>query len=248
MTSGEVFVAGSTGNVGSRLVRLLLADGYRVRSGGRDPSSMIEKLGIDRDDEDDVRARELLSPVELDVTRCTDDDIRSAIGESSVVVSALGAPFSFGAVDGSGIARLMRVSAAMEDVKQLIVVSSIGVGRPWVFPSTLFNLAGGLLFFKDYSEGVTRAAAKEHGKEYLIVRPGGMESPTDEFGLTHNLVLKPRNSIAVGLVSNMQIAQLIVAAIKSPDVAANKTVEAVAETTAPEKELVQLLREIAPET
>ncbi len=35
---------------------------------------------------------------------------------------------------------------------------------------------------------------------YTIVRPGGMERPKDDYKETHNLVLKPRDSIFGGQV------------------------------------------------
>jgi hypothetical protein len=35
---------------------------------------------------------------------------------------------------------------------------------------------------------------------YTIVRPGGMERPTDAYKQSHNLVLKPRDSIFGGQV------------------------------------------------
>lgn len=35
---------------------------------------------------------------------------------------------------------------------------------------------------------------------YTIVRPGGMERPKDDFKASHNLVIKPRDSIFGGQV------------------------------------------------
>lgn len=229
-----VFVAGATGNVGRRLVRKLAEAGCSVRAGSRDKQKFEEIVGD---------LSKLSGPVEHVPFEVTEEKTyKAAIGSASVVVSALGAALSFGAVDGSGIARLMRTSAGMRDVQQLIVVSSIGVGRPWAFPAAALNLFGGVLIFKDYSENVTRKVAKENGKKYLIVRPGGMESQTDEFSQTHNLLLKPRNSLASGLVSNMQVAELIVAAILNPVAADGKTVEAIAKTDAPKVDLGTLLQ------
>lgn len=246
-----VFVAGATGNVGSRLVRLLAADGYPVRAASRDSASLFPKLGIDGDVDTDPESyygpidRSNISPVTLDVAKSGKDEMRAAIGSNvSVVVSALGAPFSWGKVDGAGIANLMKAACELDSVKQLIVVSSIGVGRPWAFPAGALNLFGGVLLFKDYSEQVLRKVAKQSNKSYLIVRPGGMESPTDEFGQTHNVKIEPRNSLAGGLVSNLQIAQLIKGCIESPQVATNKTIEVVAETTAPDVEVTKLVDQI----
>lgn len=232
-TAPMVFVAGASGNVGRRLVKTLAEAGCAVRAGCRDVASCKEKVGSLGDVE------ELVSYVPFDVTESP--RLEAAIGDAEVVVSTLGAPFSFGKVDGFGIANLMGTAAVLPAVKQLIVVSSIGVGRPFAFPAALLNLFGGVLLFKDYSEAATRRVALNHSKTYFIVRPGGMERPTDDFKLTHNLKLEPRNSLSGGLVSQLQIAELVTAAILNPDAAANKTVEAIAEETAPKVDLDTLL-------
>ncbi len=228
-----VFVAGATGNVGRRVVKRLAEAGCRVRAASRNPTKCRELVGELGD------ADELVDYVKFDVTERA--KLNDAVADSTVVVSTLGAPFSWGRVDGAGIAQLMTAGAKTTSVEQLIVVSSIGVGRPWAFPAAVLNLFGAVLIFKDYSEQVTRRVARRNGKKYLIVRPGGMESPTDEYYLTHNVRLSPRNALAGGNVSNMQIAELITAAVLNPEVADGKTVEAVAETYAPKVDYKTLL-------
>lgn len=234
-----VFVAGATGRVGRRLVDKLAEAGCSVRAGSRDPSTCKQNVGKPANDNENVDF------IQFDVNDY--NNISSRIGDASVVISALGAPFSWGRVDGFGIANLMKVAASSSSVKQLIVVSSIGVGRPWAFPAAILNLFGAVLIFKDYSEKATRSAARKNGKSFFIVRPGGMEAPTDDYYLTHNLVLESRNRLAGGNVSNMQIAELITAAVLSPDVADGKTVEAVAETKAPKVDLRTLLEGMKPD-
>lgn len=78
------------------------------------------------------------------------------------------------------------------------------------------------------------------------MRPGGLERQNDDFKNTHNIKLESRNVLGGGVISRLQVAELIVAAIQNPDVAKNKTVEAVAETEAPKLELNQLI-ENAPQ-
>jgi hypothetical protein len=43
---------------------------------------------------------------------------------------------------------------------------------------------------------------------YVIVRPGGMERPTDDYKKTHNLTLKPRDSTFGGQVRENSSKQL----------------------------------------
>lgn len=235
----RVFVAGGTGNVGTRLVRLLSEAGCAVTATSRSVSNF--ELG-----DLDPSCRELVTPIELDVKTADVPQLQELIGDANVVVSTLGAPFSFGRVDGAGITKLARAAYAQPSVSSTVIVSSIGVGRPLAFPAAALNLFGGVLLFKDYSEQQVRSLARDAKKKFLIVRPGGMESPTDEFGLTHNVKIEPRNTLAGGLVSNLQIAQLIVEACLNEDEAMGtlgKTVEVVAETDAPKVPLLQLLQD-----
>eukprot|EP00882_Tetradesmus_deserticola_P031188 GHRQ01035261.1.p1 GENE.GHRQ01035261.1~~GHRQ01035261.1.p1 ORF type:complete len:196 (+),score=79.74 GHRQ01035261.1:1111-1698(+) len=82
---------------------------------------------------------------------------------------------------------------------------------------------------------------------YCIVRPGGMERPTDDYKNTHNLTLKPRDSTFGGQVSRLQVAELVTAALVNPELAANKCLELVAETSAPAASLAELLDSLPTE-
>lgn len=42
---------------------------------------------------------------------------------------------------------------------------------------------------------------------YCIVRPGGMERPKDDYKESHNLVIKPRDTIFGGQVGSCSTAQ-----------------------------------------
>jgi uncharacterized protein YbjT (DUF2867 family) len=87
----------------------------------------------------------------------------------------------------------------------------------------------GVLYWKKLAEEALVAS----GVPYTIVRPGGMERPTDAYKETHNLVVAPRDTYVGGLVSNLQIAELIACVAKNRSAAYCKVVEVVAETTAP---------------
>ena len=82
----------------------------------------------------------------------------------------------------------------------------------------LLNLFWGVLVFKKKAERALEAS----GIPYVIVRPGGMERPTDTYKRTHNVRLATRDKLFGGQVSRLQVAELIAAAVTNPDVAQNK--------------------------
>lgn len=71
-----------------------------------------------------------------------------------------------------------------------------------------------------------------------------MERPTDAFKETHNLVVAAEDTYVGGLVSNLQVAELIGCIANHRRAAYCKVVEAVAETTAPLLPMEQLLSKI----
>lgn len=50
-------------------------------------------------------------------------------------------------------------------------------------------------------------ALKKSGMAYTIVRPGGMEKPTDSYKKTHNLVLAKADTYFGGQVSRLQASK-----------------------------------------
>ena len=82
----------------------------------------------------------------------------------------------------------------------------------------LLNLFWGILTFKKKAEMALQAS----GIPYVIVRPGGMERPTDAYKQTHNVRLATRDKLFGGQVSRLQVAELIAAAVSNPGVADNK--------------------------
>jgi uncharacterized protein YbjT (DUF2867 family) len=232
---GPVFVAGASGKVGQRIVRELAAAGVPVRAGCRDEARARAAVGAGVGN---------VSYVGFDVK--DEDGFVAAIGDAKVVISALGASeglnlLQFAQVDGFGVAKLMKAAAGVDAVERMMIVSSIGVGKPFGFPAALLNLFGGVLLWKEYSENAMIRAAAATGKEYFIVRPGGMERAKDDFKETHNVVLKPKGALSGGVISRLQVAELIAAAVRNPEKSRNKIAEAVAETTEPKKDYVELL-------
>nr|BAJ85999.1 predicted protein [Hordeum vulgare subsp. vulgare] len=231
-----VFVAGATGKVGSRTVRELIKLGFRVRAAVRSKErasplvQSVERLELG----EGTAAASRLELVECDLEKQGEAGIKAAIGDAALVVCSIGAsekeildvtgPYR---IDYVATANLVR-AAAKAGVEHFVLVTSLGTTR-FGFPAALLNLFWGVLCWKKMAEEALVAS----GVPYTIVRPGGMERPTDAYKETHNLVVSPRDTYVGGLVSNLQVAELIACVAKNRRAAYCKVVEVVAETTAP---------------
>lgn len=254
--SQTVFVAGASGRLGIRIVHQLAAAGFRVRAGVRSEEkaerllNQLDVLGetlgpLSRQDE--ARIKCVLFDLEDPET------LVPALGSASRVVCAVGAAdadfLDLSAprrIDYEGTERLIDV-AASRGVQQFVLITSLGTGKVG-FPASALNLFGGVLSWKRKAE----EALERSGMPYLIVRPGGMERPKDNYKDTHNAIAAARDTLFGGNVSRLQVAELVTAALLSPELAENKTLELVADTKAPLVEydviLSQIPQEIAQET
>ncbi|KAF6252548.1 pyridine nucleotide binding protein [Scenedesmus sp. NREL 46B-D3] len=215
-----VFVAGSTGNTGRRVVQQLRAAGYKVRAGVRD-ARKAQSLGFALDSG--------ISIVEADVTKDA-RSLEAAIGDAQAVICATGFsglnPLNVGAVDEKGTINLVNAAKAR------------GVSTFVLMPEEqqelqILNLLGGVLDRKLAAERYLRAS----GLRYTIVRPGGLRSePAAEVG---RLIVSREDSL-FGLdsdpgraISRDTVAEVLVAALQQP-AAANMVLEIVSSPTAPE--------------
>jgi uncharacterized protein YbjT (DUF2867 family) len=167
---------------------------------------------------------------------------------AGLVVSAIGAPESKAfdvsgpkRVDGEGAIALVEASKEV-GVKRFVMVSSLGTTK-FGWPAAALNLFWGVLYWKAQAE----AALIKSGVAYTIVRPGGMERPTDDYKETHSTVLAPRDTLFGGQVSRLQVAEVVGACLSAGDGAANKTIEVVAEEGAEARDLFEQLAELEPE-
>ncbi|KAF3338362.1 Protein TIC 62 [Carex littledalei] len=235
-----VFVAGSTGKVGSRLVRELLKLGFRVRAGVRSSQragALVQCVVCSSP------AEERLEIVECDLEN--QNTIRPAIANASIVMCCIGAsekevfditgPYR---IDYKATSNLIQEAKNLK-VDHFILLTSLGTGKTG-FPAALLNLFWGVLCWKRKAEEELISI----GLPYTIVRPGGMERPTDSFKETHNLVLAKEDTYFGGLVSNLQVAELMACMAKNRKLSYCKVVEVIAETTAPLLPMEQLLSTI----
>ncbi|RDX85886.1 Protein TIC 62, chloroplastic, partial [Mucuna pruriens] len=257
-----VFVAGATGRVGSRTVRELIKLGFRVRAGVRNAQragalvQSVEQLKLDGASASgggQGKARKLFlgfSPAveKLEIVECDlekPDTIGLALGNASTVICSIGAsekevfditgPFR---IDYQATKNLID-AATVAKVNHFILVTSLGTNKIG-FPAAILNLFWGVLIWKRKAEEALLAS----GLPYTIVRPGGMERPTDAFKETHNITLSTEDTLFGGLVSNLQIAELVAVMAKNRDLSYCKIVEAIAETTAPLTPMEELLAKI----
>ncbi|KAF8085031.1 hypothetical protein N665_0685s0023 [Sinapis alba] len=243
-----VFVAGATGKVGSRTVRELLKLGFRVKAGVRSAQraaslvQSVKDMKLQNTDEG-TQPVEKLEIVECDLEK--KDSIQPALGNASVIICCIGASEK----EVSDITGPYRIdylatknlvdAATSAKVNNFILVTSLGTNK-FGFPAAILNLFWGVLCWKRKAEEALIAS----GLNYAIVRPGGMERPTDAYKETHNLTLALDDTLFGGQVSNLQVAELLACMAKNPQLSCSKIVEVVAETTAPLTPIEKLLEKI----
>lgn len=247
-----IFVAGATGKVGSRTVRELLKLGFNVRAGVRSTQraealvKSVQQMKLDEALSDGSQPIEKLELVECDLEK--PEQIKPALGRASTVICCIGAsekeifdvtgPYR---IDFQATKNLIDAATASK-AKQFILVTSLGTNK-FGFPAAVLNLFWGVLCWKRKAEEALLAS----GIPYTIVRPGGMERPTDSFKETHNLALYTEDTLFGGLVSNLQVAELLAFMAKNPALSYCKVVEVIAETTAPLTPMGDLLAKIPPQ-
>ncbi|BAS97701.1 Os06g0360300, partial [Oryza sativa Japonica Group] len=229
-----VFVAGSTGRTGKRVVEKLLERGFGVVAGTTDVGRARRSLPQDPN----------LQLVRADVMEGT-DKLVDAIRGADAVVCATGFrrsfdPFAPWKVDNFGTVNLVE-ACRKAGVTRFILVSSIlvngaAMGQLLNPAYTVLNLFGLVLVAKLQAEKHIRSS----GINYTIIRPGGLtEQPP-----TGNIVMEPEDTLYEGSISRQQVAEVAVEALLCREESSYKVVEIVTRAEAHNRPLKDLFASI----
>ncbi len=219
----KAFVAGATGETGSRIVAQLVRRGVPVKALVRDAATARPKLPIE---------------VELVLGDVMDKaNLRQAMADCTVLLSATGArpsldPTGPYQVDYEGTKNLIDV-AKEAGIEHFVMVSSLCVSR-FFHPLNLFWL---VLYWKKQAEDYLQTS----GLTYTIVRPGGLKNEDDD---PRQLIMAPADTLFEGSVPRLKVAEVCVEALYQP-AARNKIVEIVAQDNVAERSFGDLFASIA---
>ncbi|KAH7351606.1 hypothetical protein KP509_19G005700 [Ceratopteris richardii] len=230
---GKVFVAGAAGNTGKRIVKELLASGYKVRAGVRDLAAGSNILPADGN----------MEIVQADVTEGA-EKLAAVIGNVESVVCATGfrrsldffAPWK---VDNFGTVNLVD-ACKRNNIRKFVLISSIlvnGAAMGQVLnPAYVFlNALGLTLIAKLQAENYVRKS----GINYTIIRPGGLTNNPP----SGNIVMTQEDTLYEGSISRDAVASVAVKALQCPE-ASYKVVEIVSRFDAPRKSIQELFAAI----
>jgi peptide-methionine (R)-S-oxide reductase len=238
MQQQNIMVVGATGRTGSRIVKQLSSanDAVNIRCLVREESKSkaagqfqglrgVETVGMN------------------DLIGADSADIAKTMAGCDTVVCALGAleseALNYKApylIDGQLSQKMIDAAVLTGTVKNFILISSLGTDR-FGWPASILNLFWGVLSWKRQTE----LKLISSGLKYTIIRPGGMEKPTDEFELTHNMKIHRPSTQFGGQISRKQIASLCVEAVTHPDLASGRILEVTADPQYPKLSPLALL-------
>lgn len=218
----KAFVTGATGETGRRIVKELVQRGIPVRAMVRD---VAKARGILPSDVELVTG-DVLQP----------QSIKTAIGDSTVLLSATGAAPSFDPtgpykVDYEGNKNLVDAAKAA-GIERFVMVSSLCTSQLF-HPLNLFWL---ILVWKKRAEEYLQSS----GLNYTIVRPGGLKNEDNSDGI----IMSQADTLFDGSIPRTKVAQVCVEALFQPD-ASNKIVEIVAKPEVASQPLEALFANVA---
>lgn len=208
----KVFVAGATGQTGSRIVQELVK----------------RKIFVTALVRNEAKAKEILpNEVELVVGDVLKPKSFSAkISDCDILICATGAtpsldPTVFYRVDYEGTKNLIDL-AKENNIEKFIFVTSLCVSK-FFHPLNLFGL---VLFWKKQAEKYLLNS----GLTYTIVRPAGLKNEDNQ----DSLVIGNADTLFEGSIPRVKVAQVCVESIFRPETN-NQILEIVAKPEAPTK-------------
>ena len=170
----KVLVVGGTGGVGQLVTRKLRSRGYDVRVASRDVARATESIG----DGCEVVRLNLVGE-----EKSSDEEMRAAFeGINAVVISVGTTAFPTKkwqggntpkAIDNEAVTRLADAAAAVDSVKRLALLTSVGTSaeRKGEMPFPILNLFG-VLDAKRAGEEAVMTRGDVGAYDYAIIRPG----------------------------------------------------------------------------
>lgn len=229
----KVFVAGSSGKTGRKIVEQLLSKGFAVRAGALDLDKA--RINLPKDPNVDI--------VRADVTEGP-EKLAQAIGDADAVVCATGFRYSWDVfapwkVDNFGTVNLVEACRKI-GVKRFILISSIlvngaAIGQILNPAYIILNVFGLTLIAKLQAEKHIRRS----GINYTIIRPGGLRDDPP----TGSIVMEPEDTLYEGSISREQVAEVAVEALLCQE-SFYKVVEIVARPEAPKRSINELFGSI----
>ncbi|KAK1322025.1 Uncharacterized protein QJS10_CPA03g00641 [Acorus calamus] len=229
----KIFVAGSTGKTGRKVVERLLLKGFGVRAGALDVERAKTTLPSDPN----------IEIVKADVTEGA-EKLVEAIGDAEAVVCATGyrrsldlfAPWK---VDNFGTVNLVD-ACNKAGVNRFILISSIlvngaAMGQILNPAYVILNVLGLTLIAKLQAEQYIRKS----GINYTIIRPGGLRDDPP----SGNIVMETEDTLYEGSISRDQVAEVAVEALLCPE-SVYKIVEIVSRDEAPMRSFEDLFSAI----
>ena len=215
--SPSVVVFGASGKTGKRCVTQASTAGARVIACTR--TGDFKATGLENAHLVEARAG--------DVSKASDEALRSIVRGCDAVIFAASASPSGGTPQEVDKAGLVKVAAACvsENVKRLVIVSSGSVSKPLSPVYVFLNFFGGVMRAKIEGEDAVRAMyVARDGCDYVIVRPGGLTEDPARGASAMELNQGDEKS---GRVSREDVASLCVAAAMAAgtELARNTTFE-----------------------
>ncbi|KAL2644729.1 hypothetical protein R1flu_012316 [Riccia fluitans] len=199
----KVTVAGATGRTGRLIVEELVSRGVPVTAMVRDPA----------------KARDLDRVLNVDVVKAdlyNYEAVKKAIGDSNVVICAIGAsglpfdPIGTYRTEFEGVKNLVAAAKNGGKVKKFVLISTIGVSFLQIVP---------LIFWKKQAE----LYLQRSGLDYTIIRPGGLKNGVDK---SETVLMKSADTQFGGSITRRKVAELCIDAVITPE-ASEKVVEVV---------------------